>query len=201
MKLIRQDFGGDYGFGKAHIELFYDVPTENGAALDVSVKMGTLKFHNLVCKIKPETKIVSEVDSSTRSNDDAPIQALGQAFEESTLASTNAPTSPNTDTNSNGYKNVIVLEQSNGNEIKETIIPHGPNQQRTAILIGRTGSGKSLLGCVLLGKYNFKSIKLKFLACQYDIFFQLYRQIWRQCIQSFGWSEFMHKICRIQTKY
>ena len=152
LKLIRHEFGGEYGTEK--IELFYDdiSASDSETALLVTEKMGALKFHNLVCKIKPETKIVSEVDSSTRSNDDAPIQALGQAFEESTLASTNASTSPNTDIKGNGYKSVIVLEQSNGSEIKETIIPHGPNQQRTAILIGRTGSGKSLLGCVLLGK-------------------------------------------------
>ena len=123
--------------------MFYDDESaESETALVVTEKMGNLKFENLIYKIKSEKKVESEVDSAA------------VAFARTQLDS--APASPCIDTNGNGYKTKINLVRTgSGNETttKETVISYGPNQQRSVMLIGRTGSGKSLLGCVLLGKY------------------------------------------------
>ena len=114
--------------GMTEIELFYDdESSKSETELDVSEKMGALKFHNLICKIKTEKK-VDAVDS--------------------------VPT-PANETNGDGFKTRIDIKcTGSGNDIsiEETITQYGSNQQRTVILIGRTGNGKSLLGCVLLGK-------------------------------------------------
>ena len=55
-------FGGQYGMSQ--IELFYDIDDESAeskTALVPTEKMGNLKFKNLICKIKTENKVESEV--------------------------------------------------------------------------------------------------------------------------------------------
>ena len=81
LELICQKlFGGQKGI--TQIELFYDDESaESETALVPTEKMGNLKFKNLICKIKTEKKVVSDVDSSavptsSRSNNATQLKKL-----------------------------------------------------------------------------------------------------------------------------